>query len=51
MAQAIADKVTGGTATNLTLAGWFQLPQTTLTNLVLRLVCSNDHIIVQEVYQ
>lgn len=50
-ADARYPRITGGTATNLTLAGWLQLPQTTLTNLVLRLVCSNDHIIVQEVYQ
>ncbi len=43
--------VTAGIATNLTTRGWFALPQSEATNLVLRLVSSNEHIIVQEVYQ
>jgi hypothetical protein len=40
----------GGTASNLTVRGWIAMPQSAPTNLVLRLVCSNEHIIVQEVY-
>jgi len=61
VAQAIAEiptpdlsakvDVTAGIATNLTTRGWFALPQSEATNLVLRLVSSNEHIIVQEVYQ
>ena len=42
--------VSGGTATNLALHGWLALPQSAPTNLVLRLVCSNEHIYVEEVY-
>ena len=40
----------GGTASNLTVRGWIALPQSAPTNLVLRLVCSNEHIYVEEVY-
>jgi len=60
VAQAIAEiptpdmsakvDVTAGIATNLTARGWFALPQSEATNLVLRLVCSNEHIYVEEVY-
>ena len=41
----------GGMATNLTTAGWLQLPQTAATNLVLRMWTSNDVIYASEVYQ
>ena len=41
----------GGTATNLTLAGWVSMPQSQPTNLVLRLVASNEFILVKEVLQ
>lgn len=41
----------GGTATNLTLAGWVAMPQSQPTNLVLRLVASNEFILVKEVLQ
>ena len=40
----------GGSATNLTVIGWLALPQTQPTNLVIRLVSSNNVIIAQEVY-
>ena len=43
--------VQSGHATNLAVSGWFALPQSGATNLVLRLVSSNEHIIVQEVYE
>jgi len=38
-------------ADNLTVGGWLALPQTQPTNLVIRLVCSNDVILAQEVWQ
>ena len=60
VAQAIADipapdlsaklDKDNGTASNLTVNGFIALPQTAPTNLVLRLVCSNEHIYVEEVY-
>lgn len=43
-------RLSGGVATNLTARGWFALPQSQPTNLVLRLVGSNEHIIVEETY-
>lgn len=41
----------GGTATNLTLAGWVSMPQSQPTNLVLRLTASNEFILVEEVFK
>lgn len=40
-----------GTATNLSVRGWLALPQAQATNLVLRLVASNEYLIVEEVLQ
>jgi len=40
-----------GVATNLTARGWFALPQTQATNLVLHLWCSNDVIFTEGVFQ
>jgi hypothetical protein len=35
---------------NPSVIGWLALPQSQPTNLVLRIACSNGHIIVEEVY-
>lgn len=43
--------VNGGIATNLTTRGWLALPQSAQTNLVLRLVASNDVIMAIGVIQ
>lgn len=40
-----------GTATNLTIRGYVDLPQTAATNLVLRLTVSNEYIFAQEVWK
>jgi hypothetical protein len=39
------------TILNPTVRGWIAMPQSAATNLVLRLVTSNEHIYVEEVYQ
>ena len=54
--RALIDSVPGLAPTNAphllnpTVRGWLALPQSAPTNLVLRLVCSNEHIYVEEVY-
>jgi len=53
VAAATAPKLdrAAGTASNLTLCGWVDLPQSTATNLVLRVWSSNAVIFASEVYQ